>query len=145
MKKNSSIQTQTSEIINQPFDFKKQKRLITAKDYKVVFDNVSFKIHQPHLFCLVTVQAKNSDITAANKIPHSRLGLAISKAKNKHAHERNRIKRLIREYFRLNQHKLADKVDMVFMVKRKTDQLSNEQIYQELQQCWSKINHKLNK
>lgn len=130
---NQSIETQS-------FDFKKNKRLITALDYKFVFDNVDFKIHQPNLFCLVLLQENNPQLAEAYN--HSRLGLAISKAKNKHAHERNRVKRVIREYFRLNQHTLIKPVDMVFMTKKNTSQVTNNQLFLELENAFKKINYK---
>lgn len=123
------------------YNFPKEKRLITAKDYQLVFNHVNLKIHQPHIMCLIAIQSKNPELTQV--LDHSRLGLAISKAKNKHAHERNRIKRLIREYFRLHQHELVVTVDMVFLAKKNTNKVSNKDIYQELENCWKKINRKL--
>ncbi len=52
--------------------------------------------------------------------------------------QRNRIKRIVRESFRLNQHDLPA-IDMVVMVKSGIDQLNNAEINQELTKIWRKI------
>lgn len=124
------------------FCFDRQKRLLTAADYKQVFNQVSFKVHQPNIMCLVK-KLETAEKEQTNHIPKSRLGLAISKAKNKHAHERNRIKRLIREYFRLHQHELKQPIEMVFLTKTATHQLSNDDIVAQLDTIWHKTNKKL--
>jgi ribonuclease P protein component len=62
---------------------------------------------------------------------NNRLGLAIAKKRVKLAVQRNRIKRIIRESFRLNQHVLPA-IDMVVMVKSGIDQLDNKEINKEL-------------
>ena len=43
---------------------------------------------------------------AKNNLEHPRLGLTVAKKHLKRAHDRNRIKRLVRESFRLSQHNL---------------------------------------
>ena len=69
---------------------------------------------------------------------HQILGLAIAKKRVKLAVQRNRIKRQIRESFRLNQHNLPH-IDMVVMVKSGTDKLENKEINQQLEKIWRKI------
>jgi len=64
--------------------------------------------------------------TAANGGQPTRLGLAIGR-KVGNAVRRNRIKRLIREAFRLNQHRFPDGLDLVVVV-RKGAQLTFETI-----------------
>ena len=49
-----------------------------------------------------------------------------------------RIKRIVRESFRLNQHDLPA-IDMVVMVKSGIDQLDNKEINQQLAKIWRKI------
>ena len=73
-----------------------------------------------------------------NKETQARLGLAISKKHAKRAVDRNRIKRLIRESFRLHQHALPA-VDLVVMAKPATKSADNRQILQSLQQHWSRL------
>lgn len=53
----------------------------------------------------------------SNLLGHPRLGLSISRKNIKHAYKRNTIKRLIRETFRLLQHKLIS-MDFVVIAKK---------------------------
>ena len=50
---------------------------------------------------------------AENGRDHPRLGISISKKKVRKAHDRNRLKRLLREAFRLNKAALPAGVDLV--------------------------------
>lgn len=88
------------------FCYNKSKRLLTAIDYKQVFDNPVKKIHSTHFLLFV---AKNNE-------PHPRLGLAITKKKLKKAADRNLVKRYTREIFRLKNKELPA-VDCVLIVK----------------------------
>lgn len=124
------------------YSFKRTSRLLTPKDYKHTFDAVHIKLHQPNIMCLVSIHSKNQQINAGDinrRVNNSRLGLAISKAKNKRAPERNRIKRLIREYFRLHHHEFPEHVDMVFLAKTRTDDVTNADIHRQLETIWRKL------
>ncbi len=52
----------------------------------------------------------------ANDLPRSRLGLSVSKRIG-NAVKRNRVKRLLREAFRLNQHDLPVGLDIICVAK----------------------------
>lgn len=110
------------------YSFGTELRLRCAADYKGVFDGALFKVHQPHFLFL----AKFSEQ------PNSRLGLVVAKKKVRRAHERNRIKRLARESFRLNQHEI-EMLDIVVMPKMGIDQVSNAELHQQLQFAWLKF------
>ena len=62
-----------------------------------------------------------------NELGHPRIGLTIAKKNVKRAHERNRIKRLAREYFRLHQHQLPA-MDFVVLVRKGVAELDNHQL-----------------
>ena len=66
-----------------------------------------------------------------NNLEHPRLGLTVAKKYLKRAHDRNRIKRLVRESFRLSQHNLPS-CDFVFVAKRGIGQLDNQTFLQTL-------------
>jgi len=52
------------------------------------------------------------------------LGLAIAKKQIRRAHERNRIKRIAREAFRVRAENLPE-VDLVLMARKEVEQLDN--------------------
>ena len=89
--------------------FQKKDRLLTPAQFQAVFDAPIKKIHGEHLLLFV-----------AQGEATPRLGLAITKKKLKNATDRNRLKRLTREQFRLNKSGLAD-VDLVLIVKKRYD------------------------
>lgn len=109
------------------YKFNRESRLLTPGHFQSVFSNPT-RFGSSHITILVT----------ANKDNNNRLGLAIAKKRVKLAVQRNRIKRQVRESFRLNQHKLPA-VDIVVMVKSGTDKLENKQINQQLEKIWRKI------
>ncbi|WP_371187434.1 ribonuclease P protein component [Thalassotalea maritima] len=109
------------------YEFNRESRLLTPGHFKQVFDNPS-RYGSSHFTILIT----------SNTVKKPRLGMAIAKKRVKLAVERNRMKRLVRESFRTNQHKLPA-VDLVVMVKSGIDQLDNAQITQQLEKIWRKI------
>jgi ribonuclease P protein component len=48
-----------------------------------------------------------------NGLDHARLGISVSRKKVRHAHDRNRVKRLIREAFRLGKAEIPRGVDLI--------------------------------
>ena len=77
-------------------------------------------------------------LAAPNDLAFPRLGLAISKKHAKRAVDRNRIKRITRESFRLHQMMLP-KADFVVMAKPVTKSLSNEDIFAALEIHWKRL------
>ncbi len=73
-----------------------------------------------------------------NDLGKPRLGLTIAKKRVKKAVARNRIKRLTRESFRLNQHELPN-IDIIVMAKNGTDTLSNQELATQLTKLWQKL------
>ena len=139
--------------VDKPFKFDKSQRLLTPKDFQAmsgrkshavqdpVQSPVLVKIHQPNLLLFVKLMPLQQNI---QPMPN-RLGLAITKKKVKRAHERNRIKRLTREYFRLHQHQFKGQVDILLTVKQFSDELQNEEIVKQLSNAFRLINDKIRK
>ncbi len=50
-----------------------------------------------------------------NGLPHARLGISASRKRIRKAHERNRVKRLLREAFRLTKAELPPGLDLVIV------------------------------
>lgn len=68
----------------------------------------------------------------------NRIGITVSK-KVGNAVERNRIKRIIREYFRHRNNKISIKRDINIIGKKGLADLSNSQILVELEKLFNKI------
>ncbi|HRJ51926.1 MAG TPA: ribonuclease P protein component [Candidatus Thiothrix moscowensis] len=78
---------------------------------------------------------------AANSLGFPRLGMAIAKKALRRAHERNRIRRLIRESFRQHLSQLPA-VDLVVMCRSDVLTMSNSELFQQLEGLWLRL-HKL--
>jgi len=111
-------------------NFSRELRLLTPAHFENVFSDAT-----PAVSPQLTILARK------NHLSHPRLGITIAKKRVKHAHDRNKAKRVIRESFRLNQHKLPD-VDIVVVAKSGLDNLSNEQLFSLLEKLWKKICHR---
>lgn len=76
-------------------------------------------------------------LARANQLDFPRLGLTIAKKYVKRAHERNRIKRLCREYFRLHQQDLPA-MDFVVVAKKGIGELNNQTLTEILDKLWQR-------
>jgi ribonuclease P protein component len=108
--------------------FGKSKRLLNARDYSRVFDNPDAKASHKHLLLLARV----------NHGPQHRLGLVIAKKHVKTAVQRNRIKRISREFFRLLP-AVEPNLDVVLLARPGLGRLDNAQLSSILQQQWQKL------
>ena len=116
------------------YSFSTEVRIRCAADYKSVFDGALFKVHQPHFLFLAR----------PTELHYSRLGIVVAKKKVRRAHERNRIKRLARESFRLHQQQL-ELLDIVVMPKIGIEDISNAELHQQLQIAWQKLQRQVKK
>ncbi|HLF66226.1 MAG TPA: ribonuclease P protein component [Gammaproteobacteria bacterium] len=107
--------------------FDKSVRLLKSSDYDYVFQQ-PIKINQPN----ATLYAR------ANNLKHARLGLLVSKRALRHAVERNRVKRLVRESFRAHLERLKD-YDIVFVARSGLLHADNASITLSLEKLWEKI------
>lgn len=127
----------------QRYHFNKSQRLLSADCFKTVFDNPSFKVHQTNILFFVKMKEPLSVETGvSNSQLYCRLGLAITKKKIKHANQRNRLKRLIREHFRLYQHDFSCACDVVLIVKVNTQSLTNEELAIQISRGFEQVIHK---
>ncbi len=109
-------------------DFPRRLRLLTARDYRQVFETAVFKVHGRGLMALAV----------PNELGHPRLGLIVSKKNLRRAVDRNRLKRLARESVRLQQHRLPA-VDIVLMARRGVKELDNEVLHRQLHGMWRRL------
>ncbi|RKF22253.1 ribonuclease P protein component [Alginatibacterium sediminis] len=107
--------------------FGRELRLLTPMHFKHVFSD-PLRVGTPQLLLLAK----------PNQEQHPRLGLAISKKSIKLAVGRNRVKRLVRESFRLHQQQLPN-VDIVAISKPGAAQLSNAELAKLLEKSWQRL------
>ncbi|MDF1653898.1 MAG: ribonuclease P protein component [Coxiellaceae bacterium] len=67
---------------------------------------------------------------------HAKIGIIISKKNIKHAVDRNRIKRVSREWFR---HSQIDDLEMVFIANKASNSLTNK----EIRQCLDRLSQRV--
>lgn len=108
--------------------FGKDRRLLSACDFKPVFDEPSARASHPNILLLART----------NPLGHPRLGLVIAKKNIRLACQRNRIKRLIRESFRHQQEHLGG-IDVIVLARRNLDSLDNPEIFKLLAKQWRRI------
>ena len=114
--------------------FNKEKRLLNAKDYSRVFDGAEARASHKHLLLLART----------NNGPGHRLGLVIAKKNVRLAVQRNRIKRVAREFFRsLPPGDVS--MDVVLLTRRGMDQLDNAELSSILRQQWQKLERHISK
>lgn len=86
------------------FFFRPKHRLLNKVDFSQVFDQVDHRIGKGPILLLAR----------KNQLEHPRIGLVVRKKFLKRAVDRNLLKRLARENFRLKQHELAN-LDIILM------------------------------
>lgn len=97
--------------------FTRNQRLLCAADFQVVFNQVNAKASSHTLSLLAT----------RNALGRPRIGFIVAKKQVRTAVQRNRIKRVIREYFRARAHSLPA-CDIVVLVRKGFEQLPNAEI-----------------
>jgi len=70
--------------------------------------------------------------------PEARLGMAVSRRVSKHAVVRNRIRRVIREYFRLFRRQLP-RLDLLLVARSSAAEQTNAALRDDLQILWQKL------
>ena len=107
------------------FNFNKTRRLLKKSDYDYVFEKAK-KLVTPEFIIFYR----------ANNLGQARLGLALSKKSISKAHDRNRIKRLLRETFRTR--RLAA-FDVIFLARQGVANLRIKTLIAELGIIWDKL------
>lgn len=110
------------------FRFGKQQRLLNAADYSAVFDDAPIRASHPNFLILAKAHSGSQ----------AKLGLIVAKKHVRHAVKRNRIKRIARETFRLQQHKLPA-IDAIVLARRGADAIAQDQLSVIFNGLWKRI------
>jgi len=116
----------------QTYRLVKQAKMIKTDDFSSVFNfrnRFSFQYLAMHY--------------QPNTLQRPRLGLVVGKKTAKLAVSRNYMRRVLREFFRLNQHQICH-VDLIIRVQKKFDKVDFIQIKQEFDTLISKLNQRVN-
>ncbi|MCL1148111.1 ribonuclease P protein component [Shewanella sp. 10N.261.52.F9] len=114
------------------YTFTRELRLLTPAQFKSVFTK--------------PIKASSAEITLLaipNSEQHPRLGLTVAKRYVKKANQRNRIKRVIRDNFRLHQHDLPA-VDIVVLVRNGVLDMENAELKNLVEKLWRKLSRRYN-
>ena len=102
-------------------------RLSTPGHYQRVFDGPAYKVSSRAFLLLAQAAEAES----------SRLGVIVAKKHIRRASHRNRIKRLVREHFRLTD--LSVHLDLVVLARAAADQMDNARVREDLTALWQKL------
>lgn len=107
--------------------FSKEYRLLKPAHFEHVFNEAV-----PSVSPQLTILARKSDSN------NPRLGITIPKKRVKKACDRNRVKRIIRESFRVKKQQLPE-IDIVVIGKSGLSELNNSEISNLLEKLWKKL------
>lgn len=110
------------------FEFPRSSRLLNAGDYRTVFNGAQLKVSDRNLLILAT----------PNQLSYPRVGLVIAKKNVRLAVQRNRVKRIIRESFRL-QHSGLPNLDIVVLARKGMGDLDNPALKRLIEHSWQRL------
>lgn len=108
------------------YSFKKARRLLKKSDYDHVFSKAKKITHRE----FVILYRKNNQ-------GYARLGIALSKKMIAKAHDRNRIKRLIRESFRNNTQLPC--IDIILLARTGVAMIEHSVLTNTLSKTWEQL------
>lgn len=111
-----------------PYSFPRQHRLLEPHQFQAVFNEPDYRASQD---CFLLLARENG-------LNHPRLGLVVGRRKAKKAVDRNRVKRLGRESFRLKTPELTG-LDIVLLLRRPPDSTDPAVLRDKLEQAWQRL------
>lgn len=107
---------------------KSTTRLLKPCQFDWVFTNPNLRVSNNHILLLAR----------QTSLPYARLGLVVAKKKTPLAVNRNRFKRLAREYFRRNKKEIGS-FDIVILCRNDISKLSTSEQNQNFSQIFTKL------
>lgn len=114
--------------------FGKSMRLLSSSDFQNVFDDAPLRTSHQHFLLLAR----------RNQLNVPRLGLVIAKKHIRLAVDRNRMKRLIRETFRVKQQQLIG-IDVIVLARKGMNDVANTALIEQLNGQWQRLIRKVAK
>ncbi len=113
------------------YSYLSENRLTEKEDFSAVFKQALFK-HSGAEF-LILARPNTWDV--------ARLGVVVPKKNVRKSVARNRIKRVVRESFRLNKNQLSH-WDIVVLALRLSGKMPNEQLFERLASGWTRLTNR---
>ena len=113
------------------YRFKKSERLLKRSEF-IRLKRTGQRIQNRYFIAEFT----------AGKFENTRLGITVTK-KMGSAVKRNRMKRIIRECFRLNRQRISGNWDINIMVKKEADSIPFDQAFSSLQNIFNTMEKKV--
>lgn len=110
------------------YSFHRRNRLLSSAEFQPLFNQPDYRVGGQHLLLLVS----------ENQTDHGRIGLVVGKRRVKHAVQRNSIRRISRESFRLRKQELAG-LDIIILVKATIERVDKPAFHAELTRLWDKL------
>jgi len=114
-------------ILVSPFSFRKADRILKRREF-LELSKYGRRIQNEHFIAYFSPGQCN----------RSRLGVTVTKKVGK-AVTRNKIKRFVREFFRLNRYKLLGKWDINIIAKKEAAEISPEKAHHSMQNLLDRI------
>ena len=114
-------------ILVSPFSFRKADRILKRREF-LELSKFGRRIQNEHFIAYFSPGQYN----------RSRLGVTVTKKVGK-AVTRNKIKRFVREFFRLKRHSLSGNWDVNIIAKWQSANISAEKAYRSLQNIFGRI------
>lgn len=145
--------------ISHPCSFPKKERLLDRLDFEQVYSKGKVRHSKYFILYLLRGESTTKDVTIVRPgdvtsakgsileqtscsgkgvISNRRIGFITSK-KIGNAVTRNRVKRLLREIYRLNKSSLCSNIDLVIIAKKSAGELSFHQMEREIIALWKKM------
>jgi ribonuclease P protein component len=105
--------------------FNKSQRLLKKNEFDFVFKQAKKMVTSELVLLFRT-----------NTVGHARLGLALAKRIIPKAHDRNRVKRMVRESFRTRQ---LPPIDVVVLARKGVENINNSITIAKLSKAWDKL------
>ncbi len=121
----SLLKLKHGSVLSRGERFPKAARLTRRSEY-LKLSHEGRRVHTPHFIIL----------SQKNEKGQNRLGITVS-AKVGNAVMRNRIKRLLREFFRRHQREAPGERDLVIIAKRGAEGLTSDQVAAELREAFT--------